>query len=119
MTKEVKKDLKVLECFLDKFNGSSIFLPDKWSSSHELKLYTEASRPIGYAAVFNSQLFYGNWDSNWQYKNIEVLELYPSLVAIKVWGKMLTYKCILFNTDNHAAMLKRPDAKIRLENDIV
>lgn len=43
MTKEVKEDLKVWECFLDKFNGSSIFLPDKWSSSYELKFYTDAS----------------------------------------------------------------------------
>lgn len=102
MTKEVKEDLKVWECFLDKFNGSSIFLPDKWSSSYEFKFYTDASGSIGYAAVFGSQWFYGNWDSNWQYKNIAVLELYPIVVAIKVWGKMLTNKCILFNTDNQA-----------------
>lgn len=73
------------------------FLPDKWSSSHELKLYTDA-------AVFGSQWFYGNWDSNLHYKIIAVLELNSIVVAIKVWGKMLTNKCILFNTDNKALM---------------
>lgn len=83
MTDEVKEDLKVWECFQDKFNGSSIFLPDKWSSLHELKLYTDASGSIGYAAVFGSQWFYGNWDTNWQYTNIAVLGLYPNVVARK------------------------------------
>lgn len=60
----MKEDLKVWECFLDKFNGSSIFRPDKWSSSHELKFYIDALGSFGYTAVFSSQLCYGNWDSH-------------------------------------------------------
>lgn len=62
MTKEVKKELNVLECFLETFNGSSIFLPNKWSSSHELKSYTYVSSSISYAVVFGGQWFYGNWE---------------------------------------------------------
>lgn len=54
------------------------------------------SSPIGYATVCgNSHGFYKNYDSNWQYQNITVLEYYQIVVAIKVLGKMLTNHCII------------------------
>lgn len=34
------------------FNGKSVFLSDNWISSDHLKLFTDASGNIGYAAVF-------------------------------------------------------------------
>lgn len=40
--------------------------------SHELKLNTDASGLGGYAAIlFGTQWFYGNWDTNWQYKILQ------------------------------------------------
>lgn len=56
---------------------------DKWSRSHELKLYIDASGSIGYAAVFGGQWFYGKWDTYWQYKTDAILEFYTIVVAIK------------------------------------
>lgn len=54
MTKQVKEDFSVWYDFLCNFNGSSMFLPDIWLSSSELRLYTDASGAVGYAAVFGS-----------------------------------------------------------------
>lgn len=102
MTKEVKEDLNVWLDFLSNFNGSSMFLPDRWISSSELKLYTDASGVVGYAAVFGSQWFKGEWNSSWQYQNIAVLELYPIVLAVQVWSTFMSNKCIMFNTDNQA-----------------
>lgn len=39
-------------------------------------LNTDASGSFGYAAVFGSQWFKGNWNNKRQYQNIAVLELY-------------------------------------------
>lgn len=65
MTKQVKEDLSVWYDFLCNFNGSSMFLPDIWLSSSELRLYTDASGAVGYAAVFGSQWFIGEWNDSW------------------------------------------------------
>lgn len=62
VTKEVKTELKVWEFFFDTFIGSSIFPTNTWSSAHELKSYTYVSSSISYAAVFDSQWFYENWE---------------------------------------------------------
>lgn len=102
MTKQVKEDLSVWYDFLSNFNGSSMFLPDIWLSSTELRLYTDASGAVGYAAVFGSQWFKGEWNDSWRNQNIAVLELYPIVLAVDVWSKYMANKCILFNTDNQA-----------------
>ena len=96
----MKEDLQVWLDFLRHFNGACMFLPDRWLSSQELKLYTDASGAIGYAAVFGSQWFQGEWNVHWQYKNIAVLEFYPIVIAVQVWSKYFANKCIVFNTDN-------------------
>lgn len=57
MTKQVKEDLSVWYDFLCNFNGSSMFLPDIWLSSSELRLYRDASVAVGYAAVIGSHWF--------------------------------------------------------------
>lgn len=102
MTKQVKKDLEFWFSFLKNFNRSCMFLPDMWVSSSELRLYTDASGSVGYAAVFGSQWFKGEWNNKWQYQNITVLELYPIVLAVKLWSKYMANRCILFNTDNQA-----------------
>lgn len=71
-------------------------------SSSELRLYTDASGAVGYAAVFGSQWFKGEWNDSWRNQNIAVLELYPIVLAVDVWSKYMANKCILFNTDNQA-----------------
>ena len=39
---------------------------------------------------------------SWTSKNIIVLEMFPIVPSIKIWGSQLANKCITFHTDNQA-----------------
>jgi hypothetical protein len=47
---EARADLHAWSVFIQSFNGKSVFLSDNWISSDHLKLFTDASGNIGYAA---------------------------------------------------------------------
>jgi hypothetical protein len=102
ITKPVLDDMLMWEEFLQHFNGRSLFLSSIWITSPHLHLYTDASASLGFGAVFGSSWFFGEWDNAWRYQNITLLELYPILVSLKVWGQLFSNKCVLFHTDNQA-----------------
>ncbi len=102
LTKEAKEDLRAWQTFLSGFNGRSLFLPDIWMTSDSLDLYTDASASVGYGAVLGTHYFYGIWDQTWAYQNITLLEFYPIVLAVQIWGEHLSNKCIYFHTDNQA-----------------
>lgn len=99
---EVKDDLHMWWVFLKNFNGKSFFHTSALLSSSKLKLSTDASGSIGYGAVFGTSWFWGRWPASWRKFNIAVLEFYPVLTAIQVWGKALENKNLVFVTDNEA-----------------
>ena len=87
------------------FNGRRFFLNDVWASSHSLKLYSDASSSLGYAAVFGSKWIAGKWHKSFSSADIHdicVLELFPILLAVEIWGDSLENSCVLFITDNEA-----------------
>lgn len=102
MTREVKADLTVWQSFLSGFNGKSFFLDDTWYSSERLNLFTDASGVIGFGAVFGSKWCYGAWPASWINRNIAVLEFYPIVLSLLLWGSEMQNRCILFFTDNEA-----------------
>ena len=102
ITKEVKQDLFLWNKFLKKFNGKSLFLPDRWLQSPAIQLFTDSSGVIGYGGMLGPKWFYGLWDSSWRGQNIALLELYPIMLAMEIWGQDLANKCISFHTDNAA-----------------
>ncbi|XP_048582553.1 uncharacterized protein LOC125561881 [Nematostella vectensis] len=102
LSREVKADLRVWQCFLEDFNGKSFFLEDTWHSSDKLKLYTDASGAIGFGAVFGNKWCYGTWPDNWKHRNIAILEFYPIVLSLLLWGNHMSNRCILFLTDNEA-----------------
>jgi len=61
--------------FLDNFNGKSFFLSAKWLTSRNLNLYKDSAGSLGYAAVFGTHWFNGEWPENWKYLNITISEL--------------------------------------------
>ncbi|CAC5416928.1 unnamed protein product [Mytilus coruscus] len=63
MTKSVKQDLNTWQHFLKNFNGKSLILSDRWLTSDQLHLFTDASGTYGYGALFGSQWFLGKWDT--------------------------------------------------------
>ena len=102
LSKEVKEDLLVWQNFLSGFNGRSFFLSEVWCTSHQLKLYTDASGAYGFGAIFGKQWCYGEWPDSWRHLNIAFLEFYPIVLSLHLWGHEMANSRILFFTDNEA-----------------
>ena len=82
--------------FSAKFNGKSFFLEDTWETLHNLERYTDAAGSIGYRAVFGKHWFGGEWPVTWKTYNIAVLELFPIVLAVHIWGHLMADKCVVF-----------------------
>ncbi|XP_068723346.1 uncharacterized protein [Montipora capricornis] len=104
LCKGSKQDLLLWMRFLDEFNGKSFFLEDTWETSHTLELYTDAAGSIGFGAVFGKHWFGGEWPVTWKSYNIAVLELFPIVLAIHIWGHLMADKSVIFFTDNAAVV---------------
>ena len=94
--------LKLWQSFLTGFNGRSFFLEDFWDSSDKLELFTDAAGSLGFGAVFGGKWCYGKWPDNWLHQNIAMLEFYPIVLSLYLWGHHMQNRCILFLTDNEA-----------------
>jgi hypothetical protein len=102
LNRNVKGDLRTWQTFLSFFNGRSLFLDDTWSNNHKLNLYTDASGAIGFGALFGREWCYGKWPENWLKYSIAVLEFYPIVLSLCLWGHRMSNQCVLFFTDNES-----------------
>jgi len=102
LTNQVKLDLEMWLTFLDNFNGRSFFIDDDFLTGDFLQLYTDASGGKGYGAVCGAQWFYGVWPISWLTHNITVLELYPIMAAVVMWGEAWANHSVCFYTDNES-----------------
>lgn len=102
LTKSVKEDLRVWSSFFSDYNCKSFFLDEVWANSHKLSLYTDSAGSLGYGAIFGNEWCYGIWPDNWVGRNIAILEFYPIVLSLFLWGDQLKNKCVLFFTDNEA-----------------
>ena len=89
LTAESRADLAAWHCFIYSFNGVTMLINSTWVSSDSIKLYTDAASTQGFAAVFGSRWFNGTFPDIWQSYNIAVLELYPIVVALELWGQYI------------------------------
>ena len=69
-------------------------------SSSFIKLYSDASSEFGFAAVFGKKWVSGKRHRPLSSADITLLELYPLVLAIELFGQFLSNHCILFMTDN-------------------
>ncbi|XP_062604208.1 uncharacterized protein LOC134266009 isoform X1 [Saccostrea cucullata] len=99
---ECKQDMFVWLTFLEKYNGKTMFLDEKFLSSNTLQLYTDAAQSKGFAGIYKTQWFYGSFPENWKNLNIMTLEFYPIVLAVSTWGRLFANHSILFFTDNEA-----------------
>ena len=102
LSKECKLDMGLWLDFLKQFNGRSFFLNDNWDSSETLQLYTDAAKGLGFGAIFKTHWFNGAWPEKWKTYNIVILELFPIVLAVEIWGILWKNKQIVINTDNEA-----------------
>jgi hypothetical protein len=85
---EAKEDLNIWLSFLSTFNGRLFFLDDRWQNSSQLNLFTE--------------FCHGFWPNHWRHRNIAILEIYPIVRSLYLWGHKMANHSILFFTDNEA-----------------
>ena len=98
--KDASKDLEMWKEFLYHHNGKVFFVDAKIITNHEVNLYTDASGAKGYGAWFGVRWFFGVWSEWWCEQHIMLLELYPIVIAIELWGAQLSNKRLLLYTDN-------------------
>ena len=88
--------------FLNFYNGKLFFLNEIWQDSDSLYLYTDSAGSIGFGAIFGKHWCYGEWPREWQNRNIAILEFYPIVLSLLLWGSKMQNQCIVFHTDNEA-----------------
>jgi hypothetical protein len=101
---EARADIDAWLIFLSSFNGVSLFQDPDLRDSYCLKLYTDASGALGFAAVFGHLWFASSWPTSWPDFHITVKELFPIVLILEVWGPLLSQKRILFFSDNQAVV---------------
>ena len=104
----IRLDLKVWKIFLTDFNGISMIHDYNWLSNHDVQLFTDSSGSIGWGIYFNGKYCQGRW-TDYFYKNglnkdITLLELFPIVMAVFVFGEYLANKRIRFLCDNEACV---------------
>lgn len=65
---------------------------------------SDASGSLGYGAYFNGEWFSGSWATSQAFHSIAYKELFPVVVAARVWGPHFARRHILFRSDNEAVV---------------
>lgn len=73
-------------------------------SAFDIDLFTDAASSVGFGAYFKGRWCSGLWPSSWVEKgwvrNMALLELFPILVSVVIWGEEFRDKKICFHCDN-------------------
>ena len=110
INKGMREDLQMWLKFFQSFNGISVFHDRFWRSNADFTLYTDSagSQGLGFGIFFQGKWACAAWPDSWFVKNIAsditVLELFPILVAITLWGAILVNRKVLFHCDNQAVV---------------
>lgn len=100
LNNDARADLAAWYEFMNDFNGKSLFLSDDWVSSDTISLYSDAASTKGFAAVFGSKWFAQSWPSDMDTLHINVMELFPIVLAVEIWGVKMANHKLLILTDN-------------------
>ena len=57
---------------------------------------------LGFGAILGNKWCYGKWPDGWSGINIAILEFFPIVLSLYLWGSEMSNCCILFFTDNEA-----------------
>ena len=104
MTSDIIADIDWWMTFLPRFNGSSMIKPPQWLYE-DFHFNTDACLVSGGATCLD-QCFYFTFPQFIidEASHISALELYVVVVAVRVWSKVLSHKCVLVSLDNSAAV---------------
>ena len=106
ITKPIRLDLQMWLHFFRNHNGVSAFHDRYWVTNEDVQLFSDsaAGPNLGFGIYFQGKWSHGVWPNTWREMgitdDITVLELFPILVAIHLWGDSLRNKKIQFVCDN-------------------
>ncbi|KAM9302167.1 uncharacterized protein PAF06_015443 [Gastrophryne carolinensis] len=107
LTGGLKEDLRMWVSFLSSFNGLVYWL-DPVRENREVGLFTDAAGSTGFGAYFAGRWCAAPWPervrSSSHIRNLALLELFPVVVALALWGEDLQNKSVLFHSDNMAVV---------------
>ena len=119
VSRGVKEDLKVWLQFLTNHNGVSVFQNEVWLSSSQMELFTDAASSCGFGVYFQGSWAYGKWPGDWvrrdYIKDMTFLELFPVVVALRLWAHTFQNRKVIFVCDNQAvvSIINRQTSKNR------
>ncbi|XP_040294444.1 uncharacterized protein LOC121005739 [Bufo bufo] len=100
---ELKGDLKVWDSFLKQFNGRALVMGGV-VDAFDFELFTDAAGGAGFGAYCEGQWCAGRWPESWVrkgwVKNVALLELFPIVLAVTLWGEKFRHKKVRFHCDN-------------------
>ncbi|KAM4048977.1 uncharacterized protein ACNLHF_027451 [Anomaloglossus baeobatrachus] len=107
ITKAIRDDLEVWDQFLQHFNGRALVM-ERVASNGALQLFTDAVGSAGFGAVFRGHWCVGQWPQAWResglVRNLALLELFPIVVAVELWGSHFAGSKVCFHCDNQAVV---------------
>lgn len=84
--------------FLEYFNGKTLW-QQAFITDTEVCLATDAAGSVGFGAIWNSHWCASSWHLRWVknvfWKNIVLLELFPVIVSVEIWGSQIANRRIL------------------------
>lgn len=100
ITREARADMAAWLLFLRSFNGVSLIHDLQWRDNDALRLYTDASGSLGFAAVFGMHWFVSTWPTSLSALHITIKELFPIVLTLEIWGPFLANSKVIFKSDN-------------------
>ncbi|CAN2388360.1 RNA-mediated [Pristimantis euphronides] len=106
--KEHKEDLGVWSSFLKEFNGRTLMISPTVESA-QWELYTDAAGGMGYGAFLGGKWSAESWPARWVadglVRNLALLELFPIVVAVELWGDRFRNSKVRFHCDNMGVVM--------------
>lgn len=107
VSRSMRADLYVWKEFLRTYNGRTVCQAVE-DSNVDLELFTDAAGSRGFGAVFGVEWCADTWPQEWidrgYCSNLTLLELFPIVVAIELWGGTMQNRRICFWSDNSSVV---------------
>lgn len=103
LTREHREDLKVWYEFLTSYNGRAVWMSGP-VSNFDVELVTDAAGSTGFGAYFQGRWSAEPWPQSWERAgflgNLVLLELFPVVLALELWGEACRNLKLRINCDN-------------------
>ena len=101
LSDEAKADLHMWIRFLKTYNGITLFRALRLHDNRAINLQADASKKA-FGATYRDKWVQGSFPPVWQEFNIAVLEFFPIIVLLDMFGHEINDSVVIFNTDNEA-----------------